>query len=168
MITPFRSILFLAALAPFLSCSSGPTESAALAQAIKELDSLKSVVATAEAEREGSASAATPEAPSPPPAPAPNTSGWTSIGDGFSYRGVRFSSEYGITTALGEVRNDSGQDYEFASFSLNVYDASGSLIAVDTVLLTNFGTGQVKSFDALFTESLDGKASISMSFNTGY
>lgn len=90
------------------------------------------------------------------------------MGNGFFYRGVRFRSEYGMTSAIGEIRNDSGQDYEGATFSLNVYDAAGSLVGVGPVVVSNIRSGQVKSFDTMFTESLDSKASIGMSFDAGY
>jgi hypothetical protein len=72
-----------------------------------------------------------------------------------------------MSSAIGEIRNNSGQDFEFATFSLNVYDDSGSLIGIGPVIVSNFRSGQVKSFDTMFTESLDGKASIGMSFDAG-
>ena len=166
MRTGSRLLLLLVATALFESCTSSPDESAALANAQRELDSLKAALAVAAIDTVRQPQS-TPEPAAAPP-PAPSSGGWTTMGNGFFYRGVRFRSEYGMTSAIGEIRNDSGQDYEGATFSLNVYDAAGSLVGVGPVVVSNIRSGQVKSFDTMFTESLDSKASIGMSFDAGY
>ncbi len=168
MITPFRSILFLAALAPFLSCSSGPTESAALAQAQLEIDSLKTALAASATDATSAASTALPRSEVASPPPPSSSDGWTSIGDGFSYRGVSFSSTQGISTAIGEIRNESNKTFLVTLFTLNVYDASGALIDAGFVGVENFGSGQVKSFQSIFTKNLNGRASVGMTFDSGH
>jgi hypothetical protein len=170
MRTVSRLFLLLVATALLESCTSSPDESAALANAQRELDSLKAALDVAAIDTTAIAAVRQPQStpePAAAPPPAPSSGGWTTIGNGFSYRGVRFRSEYGMSSAIGEIRNNSGQDFEFATFSLNVYDDSGSLIGIGPVIVSNFRSGQVKSFDTMFTESLDGKASIGMSFDAG-
>lgn len=158
-------VLLLTAL--LVACNNSAKD--AVMQAADSLRAADSLVAVAEAEAAAAtdvAEAVRQESSSEPPAQP--SSGWTTIGNGFSYRGVSFSSSQGFTTALGEVRNESNKTYMVTLFTLNVYDASGALIDAGMVGVENFGAGQVKSFQSLFTKDLSARASVGMTFDSGH
>lgn len=70
-------------------------------------------------------------------------------GSGFFYGNVRFSAQFGVAQAIGEMENRSGNDYQIANFVVSVYDANGQLLATGYANIGSFTTGNTKSFTAL-------------------
>lgn len=80
----------------------------------------------------------------------------------FSYR----SSMTG-TRFIGEIINDSKNDYSTAVFKLSLYDKDGKLLDVADILISNFPAGSTKSWDADCLETVNGIASYKVQFETG-
>jgi len=73
---------------------------------------------------------------------------WKAASGKFSYRNLRCKkSSYGNgTSCLGELRNYSGKNYQFATFDLSAYDENGSLLDVTTIRIMSFRNDTVKTF----------------------
>ena len=90
--------------------------------------------------------------PSPPPAKAEQKQRPDFVSKNVSYRG----KEYGGVEIIGEIKNQSGQSYQVATFTLSVYDRSGNLVATSPINVSNFGRGQTKSFNtSVFDVSIE-------------
>lgn len=70
----------------------------------------------------------------------------------FECKNIHFKDSYGGVDAIGEVVNNSGKSYSMATFNMSVYNKTGNLLGVTTVLVSNFKNGQTKSFDARFND----------------
>lgn len=114
--------------------------------AVKTMDSMRvvdSLAAVAEAERIANAK------PSPPPP------GWKEISGGFSYRDMKINSAFGITEAIGKIRNDSGLDCKSATFEMAVFDFDQELIGVSEIEISNLANGKETRAQCLFAGSLE-------------
>jgi len=86
--------------------------------------------------------AATASAPPPPAAPEP-----TKI-DEFELKGrlKHEAAEDGQVDIMGIVVNNSGSSYSVANFDLSFYDATGELICVDAISVSELKDGQERAF----------------------
>jgi len=81
------------------------------------------------------------------PAAGPLAQSSGSAGHGFAYKNVSFKTEYGMTTAIGEMTNASGKSYQIAMFTMSVYDAGGKLLATCPIMIQTFAAGATKSWE---------------------
>jgi hypothetical protein len=54
------------------------------------------------------------------------------------------------TECIGEVFNNTGNDYQTAMFTLSLYDANGRLLETSPFVINSFPNGQTKSFSCPF------------------
>lgn len=86
----------------------------------------------------------------------------------FPTKNISFrNSPMGGTHFIGEVTNDSGHNYEMATFKLSIYSESGALLEVLDVVVPSFNKGQTKSFNADSLEPIEGIAKVKLQFETG-
>lgn len=62
------------------------------------------------------------------------------------------TGEYGNDYAVGRIRNNSSQTYDYVQVSINVYDASGTQIGSTMTNVNNLEPGGVWRFEALIHE----------------
>lgn len=87
-------------------------------------------------------------------AEATASQGFEPVGGGFSSRKVSFSSmSGGYSKYRGEMRNGTGRTFGQAFFMLAAYDDSGSIADTDTIIISNFATGDVRVFDGMLSVS---------------
>lgn len=58
--------------------------------------------------------------------------------------------EFGGVEVIGEIKNNTSRNYRVTSFTMSAFDAKGRLVGTATINVTNFASGSVKSFEALF------------------
>jgi len=151
---------------------TAPGQDDAQAQKDARIAELENQVAALEAER--AASGAGLKTDTTPPPNEENRSGdvggWNAAGDGFYYRNIRFknNADLGLCDIIGEMKNESGQDYSAVSFQFSAYNSSGELLATTPLILSNFGNGQTKSFNDMIAESLEGRFNYKISFDNGF
>ena len=86
--------------------------------------------------------AATAPAPAPPATPEP-----TAIEE-FELKGrlKHAAAEDGQVDVMGVLVNNSGSSYSLANFDLSLYDATGELICVDAISVSELRDGQERAF----------------------
>lgn len=82
----------------------------------------------------------------------------------FSFKGFRHK---GRGSFIGEMTNDSNQDLQFASFKLSVYNRKAVLIDTAPIVISNFGAGQTRSFEA-YVEDAPGEFFYKIDFENAY
>jgi hypothetical protein len=94
------------------------------------------------------------------------------IAGGFRYNNVvmkdgGFGS--GAITAIGELTNDSGKNYDTILFVMSLYDKDGKLLGSNYINLNNFMNGQTKTFDTVILDTdYKSVAKYKIQFETGY
>jgi len=73
----------------------------------------------------------------------------TRLRQGFIYDNISFRDFVGMTEIIGEMTNDTGQDYSLANFMVSVYDDEGKLLATSYINMMNFEHGETKTFTGL-------------------
>jgi hypothetical protein len=66
-------------------------------------------------------------------------------GGDFTFRSFRHK---GDSDFIGEITNESGNDYQLASFKMSLYDSTGELLDTAAIIVNNISAGQTKSFEA--------------------
>jgi len=80
----------------------------------------------------------------------------TPAGQNFYYKNVSFKSSLGFTDAIGEMRNENNQDFTIANFIISVYSQSDELLGTGYINISNFRSGQTKSFTGILDISPKG------------
>ena len=89
--------------------------------------------------------------------------------ENFPCKNVSFSDDHlGGTDFIGEITNNSGESFDMAVFSLNVYSRDGNLIAVTPIIIPNFATNQTKSFTAYVDKKIPSHIKYLIQFDNGY
>ncbi|HCC07267.1 MAG TPA: hypothetical protein DEP72_03745 [Clostridiales bacterium] len=71
-------------------------------------------------------------------------------GDGFIYKNTSFKQSTSIyAEAIGEMTNTSGKDYDYAFFTLSVYDENGALLETSSINIKNLKNNETKSFSSI-------------------
>ena len=74
--------------------------------------------------------------------------------NGFVFSKLHFIDHFTYVLIKGEVLNQSGRYYTDAYFTVKLYDDSNDLLGVSLVLISHFGPGKKKTFDAT-TDTVD-------------
>jgi len=82
----------------------------------------------------------------------------------FSFKGFRHK---GGGSFVGEMTNDSNKDLQLASFKLSLYDRKAVLIDTAPIVISHFGAGQTRSFEA-YVEGAPGEFFYKIDFENGY
>ena len=75
-----------------------------------------------------------------------------SAGRGFTYSNVTLAETSNLLTGaagkgyIGEMTNNTGEDYAFANFKVSMYGRDNALFGVVTLVITDFRNGETKSF----------------------
>jgi len=85
-------------------------------------------------------------------------------GGGFYYGNISFSESYGYVDGIGEMVNSSGKSYSFVTFTMSLYDANNKLIGTGPIIITNFSSGQTKSFDSTIKADIEAADSYKIQF----
>lgn len=82
--------------------------------------------------------------------------GWTPVEprDWFRYANVTHRPDTDGSTIIGQIRNDSGKSYAWASFEIAIYDAQGYPCGLESVTFSTFGAGQTRLFEVWSDEPL--------------
>lgn len=73
---------------------------------------------------------------------------FTDIGGGFAVRRVNGKSFSGMAELVGEIKNNSGQNYSIVNIMIALYDSEDNLLGNAVANISNFNTGAVKTFSA--------------------
>lgn len=73
---------------------------------------------------------------------------FTDIGGGFAVRRVSGKSFSGMAELVGEIKNNSGQNYSIVNIIIALYDSEDNLLGNAIANISNFNTGAVKTFSA--------------------
>ncbi|KXS41417.1 MAG: hypothetical protein AWU54_1638 [Candidatus Frackibacter sp. T328-2] len=74
----------------------------------------------------------------------------TDIADGdFTYDNVSIKYSDDKIEIMGEMTNNSGEDYEMAHFIITLYKFSDEIIDVDDIFISNFNDGETKTFETI-------------------
>jgi len=102
--------------------------------------------------------------------------GGTKIIGGFIYRNVRIYRGKNYLTGeaddypamiVGEMTNDSGKNYDTATFNVSVYDRKNHLLAVDSIYINNFMHNQTKSFSGIVSCNCSLVSKYKIDFDSG-
>lgn len=66
-------------------------------------------------------------------------------GGSFTFRSFR---QKGDSDFIGEITNESGNDYQIAAFKMSLYDSAGELLDTAPIIVNNISAGQTRSFEA--------------------
>jgi len=81
----------------------------------------------------------------------------------FSYKGLRRKLGRGF---IGEMTNSTTKNFQLASFKLSIYDTNAELVDTTAIVITNFGVGETRSFDA-YVESVPPQFFYKIDFENG-
>lgn len=82
----------------------------------------------------------------------------------FTYR----TDDYGITTFVGEIKNPTQRNFNLATFKLNIYDTSGTLLSVENVMINNFPAGSTRSFSTMATAKFPNRIKYRLEYDSGF
>jgi len=85
----------------------------------------------------------------------------------FPLKNVKVRTIANVAEVQGEITNNSGQDYDTAMFTLNVYDKNKNLMGSTKIAIQNFEEGKTADFSAVITKSLAGWKTCSIQFDSG-
>jgi len=74
--------------------------------------------------------------------------------NGFVFSKLYFVDHFTYVLIKGEVQNQSGKYYTDAYFTIKLYDDNNDLLGVSLILVSHFGQGKKKTFDAT-TDTID-------------
>jgi len=90
------------------------------------------------------------------------------IRQGFIYDNISFGSQLGMTEIIGEMTNDSGQNYSLINFLLSVYDQDRNLLATGYINISDFENGETKSFSGLIDIDVNKIAKYRIQYDSGF
>ena len=94
------------------------------------------------------------------------------IAGGFSYKNVvikELVAGSNQITAIGELTNNSGRDYDTVSLVMSLYDNDGKLLGSNYIILNNFFNGQTKTFDTIILNTnYDSVSKYKIQFENGF
>lgn len=86
----------------------------------------------------------------------------------FSYNNISYKDQFGHTEVIGEITNNSGQDFKLALFNVNAYDNNNNLLGVGTASIMNFTARQTKTFTAFVDAPHEDVDTIRIQYEAGY
>ncbi len=92
--------------------------------------------------------------------------------DNFPYKNVVLNDAgYGSNgiDAIGELTNNSGKNFNAASFVMSLYDKDDRLLGSNYIILNNFTNGQTKTFNTIILDTdYKSVAKYKIQFENGY
>ena len=85
----------------------------------------------------------------------------------FIYNNVKFKNSLNRVEVIGEITNNSGKDYSYATYMVSVYDNSGQLVDTGSLFINNLKDGQTKSFIGFLDTKLSAFEDYKIQFETG-
>ena len=87
----------------------------------------------------------------------------------FYYHGISFKRGglKGVVEVLGEMENNTGENYSAAFFDFTVYNADEKVIAVDTFSITNFQNDTKRSIKLFLEFELQDLAAYKIDYSFG-
>ncbi len=90
------------------------------------------------------------------------------IRQGFIYDNIRFRGQLDMTEIIGEMTNDSGQNYSLINFMVSVYDKDSNLLATGYINISDFADGETKSFSGLIDIDFNKIAKYRIQYDSGF